>query len=87
VVLAAAGYPAAPRAGDAVSGLEALPAGVHAFHAGTGLRAGELVTTGGRVLTLVGESREAVYAAAELIQFAGKQYRRDIGPEMTVAAR
>ncbi len=87
VVLAAAGYPAAPRAGDAVSGLEALPAGVYAFHAGTALRAGELVTTGGRVLTLVGESREAVYAAAELIQFAGKQYRRDIGLEMTVAAR
>jgi len=87
VVLAAAGYPAAARAGDAVSGLEAVPAGVHAFHAGTALRAGELVTSGGRVLTLVGESREAVYSAAELIQFAGKQYRRDIGLEMTVAAR
>jgi phosphoribosylamine---glycine ligase len=87
VVLAAAGYPAAPRAGDAVSGLEALPPSVHAFHAGTAFRVAELVTAGGRVLTLVGESRKTVYAAAELVRFAGKQYRRDIGLEMAVAAR
>jgi phosphoribosylamine--glycine ligase len=61
--------------------------GVLAFHAGTRVEGGRLVTAGGRVLTLVGYDREDVYAAAERVSFAGKQYRRDIGVEMAVATR
>jgi len=87
VVLAAHGYPEAPRLGDPISGLERLPANVHAFHAGTALRNGELVTAGGRVMTLVSESRATVYTAAEQVQFSGKHFRRDIGQEVAVAAR
>jgi len=60
---------------------------VMAFHAGT-RRATDgdltdervrLVTSGGRVLTVVGSDRDAVYAAAQTIRFAGKQFRSDIG--------
>jgi phosphoribosylamine--glycine ligase len=87
VVLAAGGYPEAPRLGEAISGLHELSDGVMAFHAGTRIEEdgdlsdenGRLVTSGGRVLTLVGSDRGAVYAAAEAIRFAGKQFRSDIG--------
>jgi phosphoribosylamine--glycine ligase len=87
VVLAAHGYPAAPRRGDPITGLDALPDGVLAFHAATAVESDQLVTSGGRVLTLVGESRADVYSAAESVHFAGKQYRSDIGLEAAVAAR
>jgi phosphoribosylamine--glycine ligase len=83
VVLAARGYPDAPVSGDAIGGLDHLPAGVTVFHAAT--RAGEggrLLTAGGRVLTVVGPNREAVYAAANQITFEGKQFRTDIGVEV-----
>jgi phosphoribosylamine--glycine ligase len=87
VVLAAGGYPEAPRLGEAISGLHELSDGVMAFHAGTRIEEdgdlsdenGRLITSGGRVLTLVGSDRGAVYAAAETIAFGGKQFRRDIG--------
>jgi phosphoribosylamine---glycine ligase len=80
VVLAAPGYPEAPRLGGAVDGLDAVPDEVLVFQAGTARDAsGRLVTAGGRVLTVVGHDLEAVYAAAATIQFEGKQYRRDIG--------
>ena len=85
VVLVAAGYPDAPRRGDAIHGLDTLPEGVMAFHGGTTLRDGQVVTAGGRVLTLVGDTREAVYAGAERVQFDGKQWRTDIGLEVAVA--
>ncbi|MDQ3810298.1 MAG: phosphoribosylamine--glycine ligase [Chloroflexota bacterium] len=86
VVLAAAGYPEAPRVGEPIAGLEALPARVHAFHAGTRLEAARgLVTSGGRVMCLVGEDRAAVYQAAEAVTFSGKQFRRDIGLELASA--
>jgi phosphoribosylamine--glycine ligase len=84
VVLAAAGYPGTPRRGDPIS-LPAVEDGVYLFHAGTALRDGELVTAGGRVLTVVGEgpslevARERAYACAGRIHFAGKQMRHDIG--------
>ena len=84
VVLAAAGYPGTPRRGDPIS-LPAVDDGVYLFHAGTALLDGELVTAGGRVLTVVGEgpslevAREHAYAYADRIHFAGKQMRRDIG--------
>jgi phosphoribosylamine--glycine ligase len=85
VVLAAHGYPEAPQTGDPIDGLDNLPDGVMAFHAGTRREPdGTMMTTGGRVLTLVGGDRERVYAAATTVRFAGKQYRSDIG-ERTVA--
>jgi phosphoribosylamine--glycine ligase len=79
VVLAAGGYPEAPVLGETIHGLDALPENVYVFHAGTRREADRLVTAGGRVLTLVGFSREAVYRAAETVQFPGKQFRKDIG--------
>jgi phosphoribosylamine---glycine ligase len=79
VVLAARGYPDAPVLGDTIQGLESVEDGVLAFHAGT-RHAGEgLVTSGGRVLTVVGTERASVYRAVDLIRFEGKQFRRDIG--------
>ena len=95
VVMAAAGYPAAPRAGDAISGLapdhedgaarDGQGGGVKVFHAGTALRGGDVVTAGGRVLcvTALGDStrlaQQRAYEAVAGIAFAGAQYRRDIG--------
>ena len=87
VVLAAAGYPGAPRKGDAISGLPAAAAhpDVVVFHAATA-RDGDLVrTAGGRVLgvTAIGDSirqaQRAAYAAVASIHFDGMQYRSDIG--------
>jgi phosphoribosylamine--glycine ligase len=86
VVLAAAGYPATPRRGDAITGLERLDPGVLAFHAGTRRdAAGTLRTDGGRVLTLVvrGDTpevaRQRVYAGLPQVHFEGMQHRSDIG--------
>jgi phosphoribosylamine---glycine ligase len=82
VVLAAHGYPEAPRAGDTITGLDALPTDVIAFHAGTRLADdGRLITAGGRVLTLVGTNRNEVYRAADIVLFEGKLFRTDIGVE------
>ena len=84
VVLASRGYPAGSSAGDAITGLDGLPAGVEVFHAGTAERGEGIVTAGGRVLgvTALGEDREAAraaaYAAADMIAFEGAQLRRDI---------
>lgn len=86
VVLAAGGYPEAPRTGDVISGLDAasrIP-GVQVFHAGTKAQGGQIVTAGGRVLGVTArgaslvEAHARAYQAADLIQFAGRQFRRDI---------
>ncbi len=86
VVMAAAGYPAAPRKGDAISGLPADQDDAMVFHAGTELAAdGSVRVSGGRVLcvTALGESaklaQQRAYQALAGIQFDGMQYRRDIG--------
>ncbi|MCE4538504.1 phosphoribosylamine--glycine ligase [Pelomonas sp. P7] len=85
VVLAAEGYPLNPRKGDVITGLPADAEDGMVFHAGTAEVDGQLVTSGGRVLcvTALGESaRTAAQRAYELatgIQFAGRQYRSDIG--------
>ena len=86
VVLASAGYPEAPRTGDAISGLpKAESADAVVFHASTVQRDGELVTNGGRVLgvTALGDSvrmaQKRAYEIAEAVHFDGLQYRRDIG--------
>ncbi len=85
VVLAAAGYPEAPRHGDAIEGLPAAAEDLHVFHAGT-TRSGErLVTSGGRVLcvTALGESvrvaQQRAYEAIATIRIEGVQFRTDIG--------
>jgi len=87
VVLAAGGYPSAPRSGDVVTGIEDAEAlgGVLVFRAGVATDgAGRLVTAGGRVLDVcalaptVAEARARAYRAAALISFDGMQYRRDI---------
>jgi phosphoribosylamine--glycine ligase len=85
VVLAAEGYPERPRAGDPIHGIDvAHQSGALVFHAGTGERDGRLVTTGGRVLSVVGTGTDLTgaaaraYAAVDMIQFDGMQARRDI---------
>lgn len=85
VVLAAEGYPGPITTGYPISGLEALEPGVLPFHAGTTRERGQLVTAGGRVLTLVATgptvaaARRKVYANAPKVRFEGCSYRRDIG--------
>jgi phosphoribosylamine---glycine ligase len=87
VVLAAAGYPEAVRAGDAITGIEdaATVPDALVFQAATRRVDGRLVTSGGRVLTVVGcgkdyrEAIEVAYRASSRIQFNGMQLRSDIG--------
>ena len=87
IVLAAQGYPGAPRAGDVIDGLDAASAtGAQVLHAGTATDTdGNLVTAGGRVLAVaargpdVHTARQRAYAGADLIHFKGRQVRRDIG--------
>ncbi|MDK2820783.1 MAG: phosphoribosylamine---glycine ligase [Clostridia bacterium] len=85
VVLASAGYPGSYTKGEPISGLDSLPSGVEAFHAGTSLKKGQMVTAGGRVLCITarGENLKAAlekaYAGVETVDFKGKQYRTDIG--------
>src|SRR5687767_8068937 len=93
VVLAAGGYPEQPESGRPITGLDAAAAepGAMVFHAGTSRRDGQIVTSGGRVLTVVGRGashRDAIdvaYRAAAHIQFEGMQFRRDIGKKALVA--
>lgn len=85
VVLAADGYPRAPRSGDRITGLEHIGEDVLVFHAGTSLDDhGRLVTSGGRVLSVVGlgdtvsDARARSYQAVERIGFPGRTFRTDI---------
>jgi phosphoribosylamine--glycine ligase len=93
VVLAAADYPETPRKGDLVTGIPPTAEDWHAFHAGTELADGKLVTSGGRVLcvTALGDSvkmaQTRAYEAVAAIRFDGMQYRRDIGHRAIAARR
>jgi phosphoribosylamine--glycine ligase len=84
VVLASGGYPASASSGDEISGLEAVDPAVEVTHAGTVRRGERVLTAGGRVLSLTAlagdpaAARSAAYAAADVIEFDGKQLRRDI---------
>lgn len=87
VVLASAGYPDRYETGKRIAGLEdaeRLP-DVHVFHSGTAKRGPDIVTAGGRVLTVVGGGagyRQAIdraYEAVDRISFEGLHARRDIG--------
>ena len=86
VVMAAAGYPQAPRRGDVITGLPGPCDDGHVFHAGTELTAdGHVRTSGGRVLcvTALGDSartaQQRAYDMLNPISFDGAQWRRDIG--------
>jgi phosphoribosylamine--glycine ligase len=88
VVLASAGYPGSYEKGKVITGLDAAAAceGVTVYHAGTALDAdGQVLTAGGRVLDVTAvaptfeEARANAYAACDLIDFDGKQFRTDIG--------
>src|SRR5258708_21087834 len=87
VVLASAGYPGPVTTGVPITGLypaSQLP-GVTIFHSGTALGDRQIVTAGGRVLTVGGtghdyqEAIDRAYGGVSAIQFQGMQYRRDIG--------
>lgn len=90
VVMAAEGYPVSPLTADVIEGIddaERLP-GAYVLHAGTGTdRGGRLVSTGGRVLNIVGTgqdlqaARAVAYRAAERIRMRGGWFRRDIAAE------
>lgn len=87
VVLASGGYPDTYETGKVIHGLEAAEAigSIHVFHSGTAKRGAQIVTAGGRVLTVVASGadyREAItraYRAADAIHFEGMHYRKDIG--------
>jgi phosphoribosylamine--glycine ligase len=85
VVLAAHGYPDAPRKGDAVHGLPAAEEDCRVFHAGTALNGKDVLTSGGRVLAVtslggnVSAAQRRAYEAVDKIRFDGMQFRRDIG--------
>jgi phosphoribosylamine--glycine ligase len=95
VVLASRGYPETSDTGHAIAGLadaERLP-GVTICHAGTSMRDGQIVTAGGRVLTVVGagprfeDAIARVYDGVSRISFEGMQYRRDIGQRALMDAK
>jgi len=85
VVLASGGYPGKYETGKVIQGLDRLPAGVVAFHAGTAFNGDEIVTAGGRVLniTAVGDdlkkALELAYEGVKAVNFEGMHYRTDIG--------
>ncbi|WP_432942994.1 phosphoribosylamine--glycine ligase [Kribbella sp. CA-253562] len=85
VVVAAKKYPAKPRSGDAITGIEQAEAGgVRVFHAGTSQDGDDLVTAGGRVLAVsatgkdLDEARQRAYAGVGQIRIKGSQHRTDI---------
>jgi phosphoribosylamine--glycine ligase len=92
VVLASRGYPESAESGQPIAGIEAAEAipGVTVEHAGTAERDGQIVTSGGRVLTVVGrgptfsDAITRAYAGALSITFDGMQLRRDIGRKALV---
>ncbi len=85
VVMASFNYPDAPRTGDVIHGLLKKQEDAHVFHAGTAMKDGEVVTSGGRVLCVtalgetVKEAQRRAYEIADDISFEGCQMRRDIG--------
>jgi phosphoribosylamine--glycine ligase len=87
VVLAAGGYPESAQTDRPILGVDEAAAvpGALVFHAGTARREGQLVSAGGRVLTVVGRGTtfsaaiETAYRAVSFIHFDGMQFRHDIG--------
>ena len=85
VVLASQGYPSNPRKGDVISGLPADSMEAMVFHAGTAVKDGQALTSGGRVLCVtvladsVKQAQQRAYEITQKIHFEGMQFRRDIG--------
>ncbi len=87
VVLVASGYPGKVESGQRIEGLDAAARldGVRIYHAGTRLEDGKIYTAGGRVLNVTARAAtlslalDRAYAAAEMVHFEGKDYRKDIG--------
>ena len=85
VVMAAKDYPETPRKGDAITGIPKGEEDFHVFHAGTAMKDGKVVTSGGRVLcvTALGDkvqiAAQRAYEIVDRIHFDGMQFRRDIG--------
>jgi len=85
VVMASANYPESPRLNDEITGLPKNLEDAQVFHAGTTLKDGKVLTSGGRVLcvTALGETvkfaQQQAYRIIEDIKFDGAQYRTDIG--------
>ncbi|HJY64609.1 MAG TPA: phosphoribosylamine--glycine ligase [Ignavibacteria bacterium] len=86
VVLASNGYPDSYESGKLISGYDRMTDNSLLFHAGTKLESGRLISSGGRVLNVVGysenslkESIDTAYKNAAIIQFENKYYRTDIG--------
>jgi phosphoribosylamine---glycine ligase len=85
VTLAAGTYPEGRDAGSAITGVEDAEAlGALVFHAGTAMRDGQLVTSGGRILNVTGlgdtleQAQTRAYESCELVSFEGARFRRDI---------
>ena len=94
VVLAAERYPEGRDIGSAIEGVESAEAEeALVFHAGTAVRDGQLVTSGGRILNVTGvggtleEARARAYEACEHISFPGARFRRDIAAKAVNLAR
>lgn len=85
LVLASAGYPGSYEKGKVITGLKDVSEDIVIFHAGTSLKDGNIVTSGGRVLNIcvkahtLEEAREKAYKAKDIINFDGKYCRKDIG--------
>ena len=84
VVIAAHGYPDKPRTGDAVTGLDQVPAPAYVLHAGTANNDGQIVSSGGRVLSVtaagntLAQARDAAYAGVAKVRLDGSHHRGDI---------
>ena len=95
VVLASNGYPGSVTTGKPISGIDRASslADVTVFHAGTAQRGNDVVTAGGRVLTVVGrgltfdQAIAKAYDGVDVVAFDGMQYRKDIGRKAVAAGR
>ena len=92
VVLASQGYPANPKIGEPITGIQ-TNSNSSVFHAGTQLRDGVLHSAGGRVLTVTGlgsdltQARDSAYRTISRISLAGSHYRSDIALNASVAEK
>ena len=95
VVMASGGYPGAMQLGKSITGIDNADAldGVVVFHAGTKAEGGAVVTSGGRVVTVVGrgasyeDAMRRAYAGVACVKYDGAEFRKDIGRKATPATQ
>ena len=86
-MVASGGYPDSYQTGFPVEGLAGIPVGAMIFHAGTRVQDGQVITSGGRVLTSVGmgatvaDARLTALSGAVRVRFPGAFFRKDIAQE------